>query len=83
VPFTYLNDSGQRLGGFIDHLLETESGLVVLDHKIFPGKREDWNEKALSYSGQLAAYRGAFPPAEKLRTIIHLASAGTLIEVVF
>lgn len=80
VPFSYVNDAGQRVSGFIDHLLETEKGPVILDHKIFPGKREDWEEKALSYSGQLAAYSSVFPPSEKGRTIIHLVSAGTLIE---
>lgn len=81
VPFTYRNEAGQRLSGFVDHLLETGNGPIILDHKIFPGKREDWEEKALSYSGQLAAYRGTFPKPETVRTIIHLVSTGTLIEV--
>lgn len=82
LPFTYFNEVGQRLGGFIDHLVESESGPLILDHKIFPGKQEDWEARALSYSGQLAAYRAAFPATDKLRTFIHLVSAGTLIEVV-
>jgi len=82
VPFSYLTESGQRVSGFIDHLLETAEGPVILDHKIFPGKREDWEAKALGYSGQLAAYQSAFAGLEKPRAIIHLVSAGALIEVV-
>ncbi len=59
VPFSYRNEAGQRVSGFIDHLLETADGPVILDHKIFPGKREDWEAKALGYSGQLVAYQPA------------------------
>jgi ATP-dependent exoDNAse (exonuclease V) beta subunit len=83
VPFSYLNEAGQRVSGFIDHLLETESGPIILDHKIFPGKREDWEAKALSYSGQLGVYGEAIKATDASAvTIIHLASAGVLIKVV-
>lgn len=81
VPFSYLNEAGQRVSGFIDHLLETEAGPVILDHKIFPGKREDWEKKALSYSGQLGAYAGALGENSPPRIYIHLVTAGALIEV--
>lgn len=81
VPFTYCNEVGQRLSGFVDHLLETGRGPVILDHKIFPGKREDWAEKALSYSGQLAAYADVLATGAPARIYIHLVTAGALIEV--
>lgn len=58
MPFTYLNEAGQQISGYIDHLVETEDGPVILGHKIFPGRRDAWEAKALSYSGQLAVYGG-------------------------
>lgn len=81
VPFAYHNDSGQQLSGFIDHLIQVKEGQVIFDHKIFPGKREDWEEKALSYSGQLAAYQGAIGENVMPKVYIHLVSSGALIEV--
>lgn len=78
VPFTYLNESGQRVSGFIDHLIETADGPIILDHKIFPGKREDWEARALSYSGQLAAYAASLAPARP-RIAIHLVTAGAVV----
>ena len=59
TPFLSVNKYGQRTSGYIDLLLETSKGGVIIDHKSFLGKRTDWPVKALSYSGQLAAYRGA------------------------
>jgi hypothetical protein len=78
VPFTYLSGSGQRVSGFIDHLVETADGPIILDHKIFPGKREDWEARALSHSGQLAAYAASLAPARP-RIAIHLVSAGAVV----
>ncbi|MDF1738638.1 MAG: PD-(D/E)XK nuclease family protein [Verrucomicrobiales bacterium] len=82
VPFSYVNESGQRVSGFIDHLLETEAGSVILDHKIFPGKRDYWNAKVLSYSGQLAAYRNSLESPESTSLYVHLVSAGCAFKVV-
>ena len=59
TPFLSVNSHGQRTSGYIDLLLETSKGAVIIDHKSFLGKRADWPAKALSYSGQLAAYRDA------------------------
>ena len=55
TPFLSVNKYGQRTSGYIDLLLETSKGGVIIDHKSFLGKRTDWPVKALSYSGQLAA----------------------------
>ena len=52
----------------------------MIDHKIFPGKRTEWEAKALSYSGQLKLYRevtGATAVA------IHLVTTGTLLFLDF
>jgi ATP-dependent helicase/nuclease subunit A len=55
-PVTFTNESGQLISGWIDLLLETEHGYVVIDHKASPRGRCEWREIALGYSGQLEAY---------------------------
>jgi ATP-dependent helicase/nuclease subunit A len=81
TPFLSLNSHGQRTSGYIDLLLETSKGAVIIDHKSFLGKKTDWPAKALSYSGQLAAYRDArrSPPIDS--TWIHFAAGGGLVQV--
>jgi hypothetical protein len=46
----------QRIRGTIDLLLETTEGVVIIDHKSFPGPSGRWNERAMEYAPQLAAY---------------------------
>ena len=57
VPFTHTTPDGQQATGFIDHLLITSDGPVILDHKNVPGPQSMWATTALSYSGQLALYQ--------------------------
>ncbi len=83
IPIVATNESGQCIEGFIDMLVETESGWVLIDHKSFPGKRSEWLTEAVSYSGQLALYCEALM---KLKTRvasvwIHFAVGGGLVEV--
>ena len=81
TPFLSLNSHGQRTSGYIDLLLETSKGAVIIDHKSFLGKRADWSDKALSYSGQLAAYRNARHTSAIDSTWIHFAAGGGLAQV--
>ena len=83
VPFTYHNDAGQRVAGFIDLLLETPEGWVVVDHKTFPGPRSSWEAEALRYSGQLACYRRAVGVTGKpvRDTWIHFVVGGGLVAL--
>ena len=81
APFLSLNSHGQRTSGYIDLLLETSKGTVIVDHKSFLGKKSDWPAKALSYSGQLAAYRGARHTSPIESTWIHFAAGGGLVQV--
>jgi hypothetical protein len=76
-----LNGHGQRTCGYIDLLLETSEGAVIIDHKSFLGKRADWPAKALSYSGQLAPYRNARHTPAIDSTWIHFAAGGGLVQV--
>ena len=72
------------LRGVADLVLETEAGLVLLDHKSFPGNRVQATEHAGSYAGQLSAYAAALQAATGkpvLAAYIHLPVSGLAIEV--
>lgn len=76
--------NGRRLNGWIDLLVATPQGWLIVDHKSFPGRREDWSAQALAYAGQLAAYRRAVTEATGqpvLGTWIHFCIGGGLVEV--
>ena len=74
---------GRTLRGFVDLLVETTTGWLVIDHKSSPQRRATWEAEALAHSGQLMAYRDALEAAG--RTVagchIHFAVTGGLVEV--
>lgn len=75
---------GQVIAGWADLVLEVEGGLVVVDHKSFPGDRKEWPARALGHAGQLAAYARALGTATDrpvLATWIHYPIGGGLVEV--
>jgi ATP-dependent exoDNAse (exonuclease V) beta subunit len=83
-PVQYCNTAGQLVSGWIDLLLETEQGFVVIDHKASPRARTDWEEIALGYSGQLEAYAQGVTlatGAPVLSRWIHFGVTGGLVEV--
>ena len=49
----------RRIEGIIDLLLEVPAGVVLIDHKSYPGRRDTWRERAQEYAPQLAAYAQA------------------------
>lgn len=85
VPFTHTTADGQQATGFIDHLILTPTGPVILDHKIFPGPKAMWDQTALAYSGQLDLYRqvvsAAYPNDPTPECWIHLVSSGAAIRL--
>jgi ATP-dependent exoDNAse (exonuclease V) beta subunit len=81
TPFVSVNGASQRTAGFIDLLLETSRGIVMIDHKSFLGRSADWTSKALSYSGQLAAYRSAIADRSVESVWIHFAAGGGLAQI--
>ena len=81
VPFVTTNNHGQQTSGFIDLLVETGKGFVIIDHKSFLGGSADWPAKALSHSGQLAAYCSARRDLPIASTWIHFAAASGLVQV--
>ena len=66
VPVTALVESQhgrRRIEGAIDLLLETPHGSVIIDHKSFPGRASEWEQRALSYAPQLMTYAAAIEMA--------------------
>ena len=84
-PVEFVQDNGQVLRGWIDLLLETERGWIVIDHKSSPRPRSEWPDEALEYSGQLAAYADALQGAglHCAACWVHFPVSGGLVEVVF
>jgi len=84
-PIQFISEQGQEIKGWIDLLLETPEGWVIIDHKSSPKARSEWDDTALTYSGQLATYRHSLEAASAkpvLSTWIHFAITGGLLEVV-
>jgi ATP-dependent helicase/nuclease subunit A len=73
----------RRIEGTIDLLLEMPNGVVLIDHKSYPGARSTWREKALEYVPQLAAYAEVLRMAGKtvLSQWISFAVAGGVVEI--
>ncbi|MEQ9463912.1 MAG: UvrD-helicase domain-containing protein [Haliea sp.] len=83
-PVRFRNRRGQIVDGWIDLLLATEDGYVVIDHKASPRARSDWQQVALGYSGQLQAYAEGVTRASGkpvLGTWIHFGVSGGLVEI--
>jgi len=70
--------------GFADLILDTEAGWVVIDHKSFKGRRDQWAAKAAEYTGQLAAYAGAMRAASGREVVgvwVHFVVGGGLVRM--
>jgi ATP-dependent helicase/nuclease subunit A len=75
--------NGQFINGIADLVLETEGGLVVIDHKSYPGPRETWQEKVNEFRGQLVCYQQVLKAATGKRVIelaIHFVVAGAVVR---
>jgi ATP-dependent exoDNAse (exonuclease V) beta subunit len=80
----HLRKGNQMAMGWIDLLLETPEGFVIIDHKSFPGSKDRRQERALSHAPQLALYRDAVEKATGktvIATIIHMPVVGEMIEI--
>ena len=83
-PVKLVQENGQVLHGWIDLLLETEAGWIVVDHKSSPRPRLEWTNEAVEHSGQLAAYARALRGAglDCAGCWLHFPVGGGLVEVV-
>ena len=62
-PVTHVLDSGQVVKGWIDVLIETGTGWVIVDHKFTAQPESQLENEALKYSGQILAYKQAVESA--------------------
>jgi ATP-dependent exoDNAse (exonuclease V) beta subunit len=85
VPFSHITAEGQQITGFIDHLIITDKGPVIIDHKSYQGKMSAYPDKATSYSGQLSLYQkvveASYPDSPSPSTWIHFITTGSAIQV--
>ena len=82
-PVHHTFPNGQTATGYIDLLIESNKGLVVVDHKANPRSRDKWHEQVFEYSGQLSMYKEALSATHTVRsTWLNFVIPGTLVEVV-
>ena len=83
-PVEMSQDNGQILRGWIDLLLETDTGWIVIDHMSSPRPRSEWADEAIGYSGHLAAHVTALRATgmDCAGCWLHLPVGGALVEVV-
>jgi ATP-dependent helicase/nuclease subunit A len=84
-PVEHLLENGQAVRGWIDLLIKTAKGWVIVDHKAHRGKEKELQREALKYSGQLLAYKTAVEAAtgeEVVGCWIHFFVEGIMIKIV-
>ncbi len=85
-PVTQVLDSNQLVKGWIDVLMETGDGWVIVDHKFTAQPESELEKEALKYSGQLLAYRDAVEAATQKKvqsSWIHFPMSGKIYEFNF
>ncbi|PFP30640.1 hypothetical protein COJ96_04335 [Bacillus sp. AFS073361] len=79
----HLRKGQQRASGWIDLLILTPQGWVIIDHKSFPGKEADWLSRAASYLPQLQTYAEALYKATGSPVVeawIHMPVVGAMVH---
>ena len=85
-PVEQVLKSGQLVKGWVDMLLETEAGWIVIDHKFTDKQKANLEAEVLKYSGQLRAYKRAVEAGSSKKVSscwIHSPAAGRLYELKF
>jgi ATP-dependent helicase/nuclease subunit A len=83
-PVAYRTEVGTIVAGTADLVVAHVGGVTVVDHKTFPGRADAAAQRALGYSGQLAAYAAALHAATRApiaSTWIHFPVRGQLVEL--
>lgn len=83
TPITAPRASGGQWVGAVDLVLELESGVVVVDHKSAPLRRQQCASKAIEYTGQLEAYVEALSSAGEnvVARYVHFPLAGVVCQL--
>jgi ATP-dependent helicase/nuclease subunit A len=74
----------QLVSGRIDLAVEHAGGYAIIDHKSFPGSRDQWDAKAVGYGAQLELYAEAVSaatgrPCSEL--FVHMPLVGSLLKL--
>lgn len=80
-PVSLKQDRGTITSGFIDLLLEFPDGFVIIDHKSFPGSKNESIERAKGFAGQLDTYSQAVQIAtgkKVVMCVIHFPISGII-----
>jgi len=83
-PITMREPSGSILRGACDLALDTPAGWIVIDHKSFPGSKDQAVARAAAHAGQLEAYGRALAMATDkpfAGAYVHLPTGGTIFGV--
>ncbi len=83
-PIEYQMPNGQFVTGWIDALIETDEGFIIVDHKSSPKSRKESETEALKYSGQLKLYKEAVEAVSEKPVLdcwIHFAVMGLAVAV--
>ncbi|MFV2055815.1 MAG: UvrD-helicase domain-containing protein [Thiohalomonadales bacterium] len=83
-PIEYRLPNGQVASGWIDALIETEEGFIIVDHKSSPKSRAIAGDEASKYTGQLSLYQQAVESASGKPVIgcwIHFAVMGLMVRL--
>jgi len=84
IPITVPSQDGGQWNGTIDLLLALpDGGLVIIDHKSAPIRREHCEAKAATFVGQLAAYHAMVGDlGQSVQAVwIHFPLAGVVAEM--
>ena len=84
LPIRRRLPDGSVLSGTADLVLETAEGLVVVDHKSYPGATAEALARAATHAGQVGAYAETVAEAwgkPVLGTFIHLPIGGIVVPV--
>ncbi|HQP87729.1 MAG TPA: UvrD-helicase domain-containing protein [Thermoanaerobaculia bacterium] len=84
LPIRRRLPDGSVLSGTADLVLETAEGLVVVDHKSYPGSTAEALARAATHAGQVGAYAETVAEAwgkPVLGTFIHLPIGGIVVPV--
>ena len=87
LPISENTDNGNIVDAVIDLCIETEKGMIIIDHKSFSTKdynQKAYENKALSFSGQIDCYNGLVKQGftkPVIHSFIFFVIEGKLFEV--
>jgi ATP-dependent exoDNAse (exonuclease V) beta subunit len=80
----YVDENGTAYQGFIDMLLETPDGYIIIDHKTHP-RQDNAAEYCAKCAPQLNLYKKAVEEAtgkKVIKLIIHLPNLGCCYRII-